>query len=210
MTLFQAKRGSLRGWISDWTGVLLLATALLLLSGCAETGTMATQPKYNPLSSSSFFKDGSSARPSVDGAVPYTGDQSPNDPIQTGITENGEPFQGFPEPVTKELVALGQERYNIYCTPCHGTSGKGDGKVISFGFSKPPDLLGDTVKGLANGDIFMVITDGKGKMFSYGYRVKPEERWAVIAYIRAMQLKNGSVNPADLTPAELSQLGKQP
>ena len=207
MAQFEPKHGSYRGWLS--LGVL--AAALVILSGCAEVGTMNTQPRYNPLSASSFFKDGSSSRPSVEGAVPFTGDQSPNDPVLTGMTEKGEPYQGFPLQVNRELVASGQERYNIFCIPCHGPSGKGDGKVINFGFPKPPDLLvGATAKALTNGNIFTVITEGKGKMFSYGYRVKPEERWAIIAYIRAMQLKGGSLNPADLTPDELNQLGKQP
>jgi mono/diheme cytochrome c family protein len=169
---------------------------------------MDVQPRYDPLEPSSLFPDGRSARPIETGTVPMTGDLSPNSPILTGLDQNGQPYQGFPEPVTQDMVKLGQERFNIYCVPCHGPSGQGDGKVIAFGFPKPANLLGDSVKSLTNGEIFSVIENGKGKMFSYGYRIKPQERWAVIAYIRAMELKNGPVNPSDLTPDQLNQLGK--
>ncbi len=142
--------------------------------------------------------------------MPYYGDLSPNDPTLTGVDESGNPVKDIPVAVDQNLVKLGQERYDIYCIPCHGASGQGDGKVVTFGFSKPPDLLAANAKGLTAGEIFGIIENGRGKMFPYGYRVKPAERWAVISYVRAMQLKNGPVTPSDLTPAELNQLGKQP
>lgn len=194
-----------------WLMLAVLAAAAILLVGCAQTGQMDNQPRYDPLEPSQLFPDGRSAQAFVSGSVPYQpGDQSPNSPALTGLDENGQPVKGFPVTVDKNLVQQGQDRFNIYCIPCHGPSGAGDGKVIPFGFSKPPNLLGDEVKALANGDIFQIIKSGKGKMFSYGYRVKPDERWAIIAYIRAMQLKNGPVNPQDLTPEDLNQLGSQP
>jgi mono/diheme cytochrome c family protein len=191
---------------------LLLPAVLLfavVLAGCAQTGQMEVQPRYDPLAESDFFPNHQSALLPVEGSVAYAGSASSDTPATTtGLDENGKPVTGFPVKVDQALLTLGQERYNIYCVPCHGPSGKGDGKVISFGFPKPANLLGDEVKGLSNGEIFQVIQNGKGKMFSYGYRVKAPERWAIIAYIRAMQIKNGPVNPGDVTPDLLNQLGK--
>lgn len=195
--------------VRRWLMVVAMTAAIFLLAACDKTGQMVDQPRYDPLAPSNFFTDGRSARSLVANTVPYAaGDTSPNDPALTGLDQNGKPVVGFPQPVTKELVAKGQERYNIYCIPCHGPTGEGNGTATQFGMPKPPNFLGDQVKGLANGDIFNVITNGKGKMFSYGYRVKPDERWAVISYIRAMELKNGKVDPSTLTADELNQLGK--
>jgi hypothetical protein len=185
-------------------------TTILLLSGCAEAGNMNVQPRLNPLSETTLFADGSSARPLVPNSVPYSADNSANSPVNTGMDTNGRPVAGFPQPVTQDLVAKGQERFNIYCTPYHGASGKGDGKVVTFNFPKPPDLLGSDLVELSNYEMFGAITDGFGKMLSYAYRVKPPERWAIIAYIRALQLKNGPVNPKDLTPADLKQIEQNP
>lgn len=184
-----------------------LAVAFFLLAGCAQTGQMVQQPRYNPLSSSAIFPNGQSAQMPVAGSVPFQATGSPNDPRLTGQDSGGEPLKGWPVKVDVALVQQGEERYNIYCVPCHGPTAQGNGKVTGFGFPKPPDLL--TNKTLTNGDIFNVITNGKGKMYSYGYRVQPDERWAIIAYIRAMQLKNGSVDPTSLTPDQLNQIGSQ-
>lgn len=184
--------------------------AALLLAGCAETGQMRSQPRYDPYEASTLFADGRSARAPVPGSVPYGGDTSPNSPDITGLDESGNPLEGFPVDVSAELVTLGQERYDIYCTPCHGVTGEGNGKATQFGFPKPPSLLDTPARELTTGQVFQIITEGKGNMFPYGYRVKPNERWAVIAYMRAMQLKNGQVTPQDLTPAELDQIGGQP
>jgi mono/diheme cytochrome c family protein len=189
--------------------ILLLAAASIWLASCAETGQMVDQPYYRPLAESDFFADGRSARSFPSGTVPYSaGSESPNDPALTGLDETGQPVQGFPVEVNQDLLALGQERYNIYCIPCHGPTGEGNGMVTTFGFPKPPSLL--TAQNLTNGNIFEIITNGKGKMFPYGYRVKPIERWAVIAYIRALQLRSGEVDPTELTPEEINQIGNQP
>jgi mono/diheme cytochrome c family protein len=191
-----------------WAGLLVIG--LLFLTGCDQIGQMRDQPRYDPLQASDFFADGRSARVPPEGTVPYSPDESPSDSKLTGLDENGNPLTSLPVAVTKELVLKGQERYNIYCIPCHGPAGEGNGKVTGLGFPKPPSLLSDDAKALTDGAIFEVITFGKEKMFPYGYRVKPDERWAVIAYIRALQLKNGAVKPADLTADELKQLGGQP
>jgi mono/diheme cytochrome c family protein len=193
-----------------WLVLFASFFAILLLSGCAETGQMNYQPRFDPLSATTLFANGASAQPIVPNTVSYSADNSVNSPINTGLDANGKPIQGFPEPVTEALVSQGQQRYNIYCTPCHGPSGKGDGKAVTFGFPKPPSFLSDDIASAPNTDVFNAITNGFQKMFSYGYRVKPPERWAIIAYIRALQLKNGPVNPQDLTPTDLDQIGKHP
>jgi mono/diheme cytochrome c family protein len=193
-------------------GIALAAAALMALSGCAETGQMNSQPRLNPLSSSALWADGSSARPLVAGSVPYAAADSaaPDSPALTGVDEQGNPLQGLPVDATSDLVQRGQERYEIYCRVCHGPTGEGNGQVVTFGFPKPPSLLSDDAKALTDGEIFAVIRDGRGKMFSYGYRVKAEDRWAVIAYLRAMQLKNGKVDVSQLSEDELKQIGSQP
>ncbi|HVN55175.1 MAG TPA: cytochrome c [Anaerolineaceae bacterium] len=206
MTSFLSYSGSKSHALKAGLVWAILLGGLLLLAGCQQTGNMEVQPYNRPLSQSDFFADGRSARNFVPGTVSQT-DQKVDDPALTGLDANGQPRAGFPVPVTNDLVKRGQERFNIYCVPCHGASGHGDGRVVSFKFPKPPDLLGDEVKELPNGKIFDVITNGTGKMFPYGYRVKAPDRWAVIAYIRAMQLKNGPPT-RDLTPEELQQLGK--
>jgi mono/diheme cytochrome c family protein len=192
-----------------WLAGSALLVVFLLLTGCAQTGQMVDQPRYDPLAASNFFPDDQSARLPVPGTVPYASTVSPNASFTTGQSEDGQPFKGWPVTVTKDLVQLGQERYNIYCIPCHGPNGEGNGKATGFGFPKPPSLLGNEAKKLTNVDMFLIIQNGKGKMFSYGYRVKPDERWAVIAYIRALQLKNGEVTPQELTPDQIDQIGKQ-
>lgn len=188
-----------------------LFTALLLLSACQQAGQMRDQPRYDPLEASALFPDGRSARPALPGTVSYRPEGAPDAPALTGLDESGRPLQGFPEPLTQEMLALGQKRYNIFCVPCHGPAGAGDGTVTKLGFPQPPDLLtGAAATTLSNGEIFQIVTDGRGQMFSYGYRVKPPERWAVIAYVRALQLKNGPVDPQTLTPEDLSQLENMP
>ncbi len=192
--------------LKRWFGFALILAGLFTLAGCAESGSLDTQPYNRPLSANPFFADGRSARNFVPGTVPQSV-LPVNDPSLTGLGTDGNPLTSLPVPVTNDLVKRGQDRFNIYCVVCHGTDGHGDGRVITFGFSQPPDLLGDAVKALPDGEIFNIITNGKGKMFSYGYRVKAPDRWAIIAYLRAMQLKGGHLTQ-DLTPDELQQLGK--
>ena len=190
--------------------IAVLALAMLFFSGCVAAGSMGDQPRYDPLEDSQLFPDGQSARPLVEGSVPFTGEGSPNNPEQTGLDENGEPIEGLPVEVNPELVALGQERYNIFCTPCHGAVGEGNGRAVSFGVPKPPSLLDENARNLTSGQLFDIITNGQGQMFPYGYRVKSDERWAIISYIRALQLKEGAVNLEELTEAEIQQIGDQP
>jgi mono/diheme cytochrome c family protein len=202
-----SKRSILTPPFRHWLGIAGFAISLLLFTGCQASGNMHSQPYNRPLSASDFFADGRSARNIVAGTVPQT-DQKVDDPTVTGINSSGKYLSNIPVPVTNELVKRGQERFDIYCVVCHGIDGHADGKVVTFGFPKPPDLLTDDMKSTLDGDIFNTITNGHGNMLSYGYRVKAPDRWAIIAYLRAMQLKNGHLTQ-DLTPEELQQLGKK-
>ncbi len=191
-----------------WLAAAAFALVFLFLAGCQQTGAMEIQPRYDPLSGSDLFPHGQSAQNPVSGTVPYASTLSPNSPLTTGQDNTGQPLKGWPVTVDKTLVQTGQDQYNIYCIPCHGPAGQGDGNATKFGFPKPPILTAQNAKSLSNGQIFQIIENGRNKMFSYGYRVKPPERWAIIAYIRAMQLTNGVVSPDSLTPAQIDQIGK--
>jgi mono/diheme cytochrome c family protein len=206
MTSSCAGGSKFKPFFGRWLGPVLLIACLPLLWGCGTSGSLSTQPYNRPLSGSDFFPDGRSARKIVAGTVPQT-DQQVDDPAVTGLAADGSPVKGFPVPLTIDLVKRGQERFNIYCVVCHGPDGHGNGKVIPYGFPAPPDLLSDDLKAFDNGDFFKIITEGKGNMLPYAYRVKTPDRWAIIAYLRAMQLKNGHLTQ-DLTPAELQQIGQ--
>ncbi len=187
--------------------LFLLLISSIVLSGCSFKGSMNVQAYNRPLTASEFFADGSSSRTLVEGTVPQT-DAILTDSVLTGKTETGEFLTSIPLPVTMDLVNRGQERYEIYCLVCHGVDGHADGKAVSLGFPAPLDLLDSNAQALSDGKMFDVITNGQNKMLSYAYRVKTTDRWAIIAYIRAMQLNNGHLTE-DLTPDQLQQLGNK-
>ncbi len=169
---------------------------------------MHVQPRYNPYDPSDFFGDGQSARLPVAGTVPR-GDLTlgPNELLYTGKL-NGQPSEVFPYAVTKEMVQRGRERFNVFCSPCHGFAGDGDGMIVQRGFRRPPSLHDDRLRTAAVGHYFDVITNGFGVMYPYGYRVPPADRWAIIAYVRALQLSR-QAPVADLPDAERAKLTGQ-
>jgi hypothetical protein len=178
---------------------VIAATGLLLFcAGCRQD--MHVQPRYNPFDPTDFFEDGQSARMPVAGTVPR-GDlpMGPEELLYTGKV-NGAVADAFPFPVTREVLDRGRERFNIYCQPCHGMSGDGDGMIVQRGFRQPPSLHLDRLRSAPAGHLFDVISNGFGLMYPYGYRVAPRDRWAIVSYIRALQLsRRVSIN--DL-PAE--------
>jgi mono/diheme cytochrome c family protein len=177
-----------------------LITAVLLalgLAGCRQD--MHDQPKYIPLRPSTFFADGRSERPLVEGTV-ARGHLNEDAALYHGKGADGKPVADFPFPVTKEVIQRGQQRYNIYCTPCHDGVGNGDGMIVRRGYRKPPSYHIDRLRQVPNGYIYDVITNGFGAMPDYSAQVNVNDRWAIVAYIRALQLsQNASVNdvPAD-------------
>jgi len=184
------------------TGAILLA--LGALAACRQD--MHDQPKYIPLRPSSFFADGRSARPLPEHTV-ARGHLDEDTAFYTGRDAAGKLVTEFPIPVTKELILRGQDRFNIYCTPCHDHTGSGNGMVPRRGFRHPPTYHQDRLRQIAVGHFFDVITNGLGAMQDYSAQVEPRDRWAIAAYIRTLQFsEQASINdvPADAR-AQLGQ-----
>ena len=172
----------------------LIAIAALLVS-CRQK--MAHQPRYDPLEPSDFFADGMAARPRIPGTV-ARGELVHDEFTSTGKI-NGVDGDGFPMPVTAQVVNRGEERFNIYCSECHGKLGDGNGMIPARGFRRPPSYHTDRLRTAVTGHFFDVMTNGFGAMPSYAAQVPVEDRWAIIAYIRALQIsQNGTIN--DLPP----------
>lgn len=147
---------------------------------------MAEQPKYKPLTGSTFFADGRASRPLVPGTV-ARGHLKTDTHLYLGVVD-GQMAETFPFPVTRTVLERGQERYNIYCSPCHDRIGTGLGVVVQRGFQRPASFHIDRLREAPAGYFFTVITNGFGTMYDYAARINPEDRWAIIAYIRALQL----------------------
>ncbi len=178
---------------------LVLVCLLVAFAGCTD---MWDQPKYKPMRASKFFADGSS-RPLVEGTV-ARGYARTDELMYTGKV-NGRLADSFPFSVTQEILQRGQDRFNIFCSPCHGRLGNGDGMIVRRGFPRPNSFHADSVRSLPAGFYFDVITNGFGRMYSYAPSVAPEDRWAIVAYIRALQLSQHA-SVADLDPAERKQV----
>ncbi len=163
-------------------GALLLA---LLLVGCNQL--MVDQPKEQTYDPSSFFPDGASARPAVPDTV-ARGYLRDDIQLFTGKDVQGADVTTFPIPITRVVLDRGQERFTIYCAPCHGRLGGGDGMIVRRGFSTPPTFHSDRLRSAPVGHFFDVITNGFGAMPDYRTQIPPRDRWAIIAYIRALQL----------------------
>ena len=182
-----------------------ISASLLLLAGCRQD--MHDQPKYKPLSASSFFADGRSARPVPEGTVARD-ELDDTDPVHTGNSANGEFLDSIPMPVTEALLRRGEERYDIFCSPCHDRLGTGHGMVSQRGFKIPSDLNSDRVRELPPGYIFQVISNGYQAMPDYGDQVPVNDRWAIVAYLRALQLSRHETM-ADVPQQARTQLEAQ-
>jgi mono/diheme cytochrome c family protein len=182
---------------------VLLASCVLSLVVCGCQQKMAEQPSYRPLESTKFFADGRASRPKVPGTVArgslkWRDATARTDPSQT--TDTLENYRSeLPFPLTMAVLQRGQERFTIFCSVCHGLTGEGDGSVVRRGYTKPPSLANDNSRGLAArgikrplrdvpiGYFFEVATQGYGAMADYSSQVPIEDRWAIAAYIRALQ-----------------------
>jgi mono/diheme cytochrome c family protein len=156
----------------------------VLVSGCRQD--MHDQPKFVPLRESTFFADDRSARPLVAGTVPR-GQLREDALLYTGKV-NGADATVFPMPIDERTLRRGQERFDIYCSPCHARTGEGDGMVVRRGYRRPPSYHEDRLRNAPVGHFFDVMTNGFGAMPDYAAQVKAEDRWAIAAYIRALQL----------------------
>jgi hypothetical protein len=164
---------------------------------------MHDQPKYSALEPAPFFADGSSARPPIAGTV-ARGELRDDELLYTGKIKE-ESATVFPFPVDDQVMARGRERFNIYCSPCHGLTGEGDGMIVQRGFSRPPSLIEPRLREMPPGHFFEVITNGFGAMPDHAAQIKPQDRWAITAYIRALQLA-GSATLEDVPAAERARL----
>ena len=190
---------------------------------------MQNQPKAKPYRSSSFFRDGLSSRPFVEGTVPrgwlrtdtefFTGKKrkpqsstaapapgsqlgpatSTSAPEATSATPTAEVYPDdldtFPFPITQKILTRGQERFQIFCSVCHGMTGYGDGMIVKRGFRRPPSYHDPRLRNAPVGHFFDVITNGWGAMPSYATQIPVQDRWAIIAYLRALQLSQQGAQP---------------
>jgi mono/diheme cytochrome c family protein len=167
--------------------------AALLLSGCARLD-MQDQPKYKYERPSDFFADGRSGRPEVDGTV-ARGSLNTDVAFYEGKGADGKDIDAFPLVVDKALVERGQAKFDTFCAPCHGRIGNGLGMIVRRGFKQPPSYHIDRLRQAPVGHFYDVITNGYGAMLNYSQQVSVRDRWAIVAYIRALQYSEN----ADIT-----------
>jgi Cytochrome C oxidase, cbb3-type, subunit III len=185
---------------------LVQAVILCLMPGCGAE--LYNQPKYKPYAASDFFDDGMTARPMVAGTVPRgdaSGRGQASEEVFTTGKSAGRLAAEVPFPVDRAVLERGQERYRIFCTPCHGELGDGQGIVVRRGFNPPPSYHKDEQRNQPIGHFFDVMTRGHGTMYSYAWRIPPRDRWAIAAYIRALQLSQHAL-AADLPSEDRGQL----
>ena len=197
------------------------ASLWLILIGSACRRDMQDQPKMKPMRSTSFFGDGLSSRQPIEGTVPrgflrsetafFTGKKSatPSASPTPGTAQPGstqantypDDVDTFPFPITKEIVLRGQERYNIFCSVCHGFTGNGDGMIVRRGFRHAASFNDDRLRQAPVGHFFDAMTNGWGAMPSYASQIAVQDRWAIIAYIRALQISQQNLAAAAASPS---------
>jgi mono/diheme cytochrome c family protein len=166
------------------TPLLAAALALLVLPGCRQD--MHDQPKYQPLEVSHFFKDGRASRPRVPGTVARG--RRDDDTLLVSGKIDGQLSEVFPATVTKAMLDRGHQRFDVYCSPCHDRAGTGRGMIVLRGYKQPPSFHEDRLRVMPVGYFFDVMSNGFGVMPSYAAQVPVADRWAITAYIRALQL----------------------
>lgn len=188
--------------------IVMVAAAAAALAGCEKARQdMYDQPRYKTYAPSALFEDGASVRPPVAGTAPRargafadsSGGRAGVDLVRRDV--QAEEAQTMPYPVDMTLLKRGQDRYTIYCMPCHSPAGDGDGLVVRRGFPPPPTYHQDRLRNAPDRHLYDVITNGYGVMVPYGDRVEPADRWAIVAYVRALQLAqhaDAAALPADV------------
>ncbi len=179
------------------TIVLVALLAALFLGGCRQD--MHDQPRYEAFEKSPLFDDGRSARPQVAGTV-ARGELELDEHFFRG-KQDGKLASEFPVLVTSEILERGRERYDIFCSACHDRAGYGEGIVVKRGMKQPSSFHVDRLREAPPGYFFDAITNGFGVMFDLADRVPPGDRWAIVAYVRALQLSQNA-KPDDV-PSEM-------
>ena len=182
---------------------------LLALAGCRLD--MQDQPKFKPLAENAFYADLRSARDPIAGTV-ARGQLHEDSYFYTGKIGNN-PGDYMPFPVSTEVMARGQDRFNIYCSPCHSRVGDGNGMIVQRGYRRPPSYHIDRLRKAPLGYFFDVMTNGFGAMPDYASQISPRDRWTIVAYIRALQLSQdsaqGDVPSGQKIPSETSAADAQ-
>jgi len=187
LRVFAGRKGVIR------TRVASLQCGLALLLLCATAGCrrdMQDQPKYESLEASTFFPDGRASRSLVPGTV-ARGQLREDTHLYEGKVA-GKPADTFPFPIDLKTLERGQQRYNIYCSPCHDRVGNGDGMVVRRGFRRPPSYHIERLRKVPPGYLYDVITNGFGAMQDYAAQIPVRDRWAIVAYVRALQLSQNA------------------
>jgi hypothetical protein len=182
--------------------------ATLVLVGCRQD--MQDQPKFFPQRGTDFYADGRSVRPQVENTV-ARGQLHENAYFYTGLT-NGKEGDGMPFPATLEVLERGQERYNVYCTPCHSRVGNGVGMIVQRGYMKAGSFHSARLETAPLGHFFHVISNGYGAMPDYSAQIVPADRWAIVAYIKALQLSQKATQadvPAGARVEPLSSIAER-
>jgi len=183
----------------------LFAILSIGVLGCRQD--MFNQPKVRPLQASTFFADGRASRPLPEDTV-ARGELRADELLYSGRI-GGVVADAFPFPVTAELLDRGQERFEIFCSPCHGRLGDGNGMIVQRGFKPPPSFHSDRLRQAPAGHFFDVMTNGFGVMYDYRSRIPAEDRWAIAAYIRALQLSQHA-SADDLDAARAAEAAHAP
>ena len=173
----------------------------LWLNACQQK--MAEQPSYDPLEKSEFFDDQRASRPLVEGTV-ARGHLGDDEHLYHGLID-GKPANSFPFKMDKQALLRGQERYNIFCAPCHDQVGSGQGMIVRRGLRAPASFHIDRLRETPDGAFFEHITKGFGVMPDYAQQISPEDRWAIVAYVRALQLSQNA-RMSDLAESERRRL----
>ena len=183
----------------------LIAIVVLSATLAACRQDMHDAPSYDPLQQTDFFANGAASRMLVANTV-ARGQLREDEHLYTGRV-NGQPATEFPMPITAEVMARGQERFNVYCSPCHGRTGLGDGMIVQRGFRAPPSYHEERIRNAPVGYFFDVMTNGFGAMQDYSAQVTVTDRWAIAAYIRALQLSRHAT-VADVPPDRRGELDR--
>lgn len=178
--------------------------AAVFLTGCRQD--MHDQPKYKPLRESNFFVDKRQSRPLLPNTVAL-GDLREATEFYTGKTSADAKIDldYFPMPITRDVIERGHQRFDVFCSPCHGRLGNGAGMIVKRGFKAPPSYHIQRLRDAPVGHFYDVITNGYGSMYNYAAQIPPRDRWAIISYVRALQLSQ-NVQAADITPEMRAKL----
>lgn len=183
--------------------LLVACFSLPVLAGCRID--MHDQPKYETYEASTLFADSSSARQPPEGTVPRT-EWGKDSVMETGYDLAGELLAKAPIEINERVLKRGEQRYGMFCGPCHGALGDGLGMIVRRGYKQPPSFHEDRLRTESDGYYFDVITRGFGQMPNYAAQIKVEDRWAIVTYVRALQLSQGAVVDGELRDEVAEQI----